>query len=123
MPPPNGSIGSITDGSTSTAETFRQQNWRTPTTVKPSPAIRSGAQKQSDRTRRGDSYCVSMSNGEVHGRVVAVTGASGGVGRAVVREFAKRGDSIALLSRGEVGLAATGGEVTVAGATPMVVPV
>src|SRR5271166_4932000 len=57
MPPPNGSIGSITDGSTSTAETFRQQNWRTPTTVKPSPAIRSGAQKQSDRTRRGDSCC------------------------------------------------------------------
>jgi NADPH:quinone reductase-like Zn-dependent oxidoreductase len=48
-------------------------------------------------------YCVSVSNGEVHGRVVAVTGASGGVGRAVVREFAKRGDSIALLSRGEVG--------------------
>ena len=32
-----------------------------------------------------------MSNGKVHGRVVAVTGASGGVGRAVVREFAKRG--------------------------------
>ena len=64
-----------------------------------------------------------MSKGEVHGRVVAVTGASGGVGRAVVREFAKRGDSIALLSRGEVGLAATGGEVTEAGATPMVVPV
>src|SRR5271166_6044379 len=62
MPPPNGSIGSITDGSTSTAETFRQQNWRTPTTVKPSPAIRSGAQKQSDRTRRGDSEltCVSL---------------------------------------------------------------
>src|SRR5271157_268301 len=58
MPPPNGSIGSITDGSTSTAETFRQQNWRTPTTVKPSPAIRSGAQKQSDRTRRGDSHRV-----------------------------------------------------------------
>jgi hypothetical protein len=46
---------STTDGSTSTAETSRQQNWRTPTTVKPSPAIRSGAQKQSDRTRRGDS--------------------------------------------------------------------
>ena len=60
---------------------------------------------------------------EVHGRVVAVTGASGGVGRAVAREFAKRGDSIALLARGEVGLAATAAEVTVAGATPMVVPV
>ena len=36
--------------------------------------------------------------------MVAVTGASGGVGRAVVREFAKRGDSVALLARGEVGL-------------------
>ena len=55
--------------------------------------------------------------------MVAVTGASGGVGRAVVREFAKRGDSIAMLARGEVGLAATAAEVTVAGATPMVVPV
>jgi hypothetical protein len=33
----------------------RQQNWRTPTTVKPSPANRSGAQKHSDRTRRCDS--------------------------------------------------------------------
>ena len=55
--------------------------------------------------------------------MVAVTGASGGVGRAVVREFAKRGDSIALLARGEVGLAAAAAEVTLAGATPMVVPV
>ena len=55
--------------------------------------------------------------------MVAVTGASGGVGRAVVREFAKRGDSIAMLARGEVGLAAAAAEVTVAGATPMVVPV
>src|SRR3954447_9139636 len=64
-----------------------------------------------------------MSNGKLHGRVVAVTGASGGVGRAVVREFAKRGDSIALLARGEVGLAAAAAEVTLAGATPMVVPV
>jgi NAD(P)-dependent dehydrogenase (short-subunit alcohol dehydrogenase family) len=68
-------------------------------------------------------YCVGVSNGEVHRRVVAVTGASGGVGRAVVREFAKRGDSIALLARGEVGLAGAAAEVTAAGATPMVVPV
>ena len=65
MPPPNGSIGSITDGSKSTAETFRQQNWRTPTTVKPSPAIRSGAQKQSDRTRRGDSRCAGKRGSSV----------------------------------------------------------
>ena len=64
-----------------------------------------------------------MSNSTVNGRVVGVTGASGGVGRAAVREFAKRGGSIALLARGEVGLAATAAEVTAAGATPMVVPV
>ena len=64
-----------------------------------------------------------MSSDEVRRRVVAVTGASGGVGRAVVREFAKRGDSIALLSRGEVGLSAAAADVRAAGATAMVVPV
>jgi len=37
-------------------------------------------------------------------RVVAVTGASGGIGRATVLEFARRGDRVALLARGEVGL-------------------
>ena len=60
---------------------------------------------------------------DVRRRVVAVTGASGGVGRAVVQEFAKRGDSIALLARGEVGLSAAAAEVSAAGATPLVVPV
>jgi NAD(P)-dependent dehydrogenase (short-subunit alcohol dehydrogenase family) len=64
-----------------------------------------------------------MSSADVRRRVVAVTGASGGVGRAVVQEFAKRGDSIALLARGEVGLSAAAAEVSAAGATPMVVPV
>jgi NAD(P)-dependent dehydrogenase (short-subunit alcohol dehydrogenase family) len=38
-------------------------------------------------------------------RVVVVTGASGGVGRAVARRFADRGDRVALLARGEAGLA------------------
>src|ERR1700756_2769743 len=55
MPPPNGSTGSTTAGSTSTAGTSRQPNWRPPTTVNTSPAVRSGAQKQSDRTCRCDS--------------------------------------------------------------------
>ena len=50
------SIGSTTAGSTSTAETFRQQNWRPPTTVSTSSAVRSGAQKLSDETRRCDSF-------------------------------------------------------------------
>lgn len=37
-------------------------------------------------------------------RVVVVTGASAGVGRAVARKFAARGDRVALLARGERGL-------------------
>jgi NAD(P)-dependent dehydrogenase (short-subunit alcohol dehydrogenase family) len=39
-------------------------------------------------------------------RVVVVTGASGGVGRATARELARRGDRVALLARGEAGLRA-----------------
>ncbi len=39
-------------------------------------------------------------------RVVVITGASGGVGRAAVREFAHRGDRLALIARGDQGLAA-----------------
>ena len=38
------------------------------------------------------------------GRVVVVTGASGGVGRATARAFGALGDSVALLARGETGL-------------------
>jgi hypothetical protein len=37
MPPPNESIGSITDGSTSIAETFRQQNWERLLPSNPAP--------------------------------------------------------------------------------------
>ena len=36
--------------------------------------------------------------------VVVITGASAGVGRATVREFARRGASIGLIARGEDGL-------------------
>ena len=42
-------------------------------------------------------------------RVVVVTGASAGVGRAVAREFAARGDRVALVARGEAGLKAAVG--------------
>jgi NAD(P)-dependent dehydrogenase (short-subunit alcohol dehydrogenase family) len=38
------------------------------------------------------------------GKVVVVTGASAGVGRATARELARRGASVALLARGEEGL-------------------
>ncbi len=39
-------------------------------------------------------------------RVTVVTGASGGIGRASAEEFARQGDRLALLARGESGLAA-----------------
>nr|WP_294694645.1 SDR family oxidoreductase [uncultured Friedmanniella sp.] len=57
------------------------------------------------------------------GRVVVVTGASGGIGRAVVRELAARGDRLALLARGEVGLSAAAREVAEYGTEALVIPV
>jgi NAD(P)-dependent dehydrogenase (short-subunit alcohol dehydrogenase family) len=55
--------------------------------------------------------------------VVVVTGATAGVGRAVVRMCAARGDRVALLARGEEGLDATAAEVRELGATALAVPV
>ncbi|MFC4377689.1 SDR family oxidoreductase [Nocardia halotolerans] len=44
-------------------------------------------------------------------KVVVVTGASAGVGRATARAFAARGDKLALLARGEHGLAAAATDI------------
>jgi NAD(P)-dependent dehydrogenase (short-subunit alcohol dehydrogenase family) len=44
-------------------------------------------------------------------QVVAVTGASSGVGRAVAHEFARQGATVGLIARGEEALAATAEEV------------
>ena len=45
------------------------------------------------------------------GKTVVITGASAGLGRAMVREFAKHGANIGLIARGEDGLNAAKGEV------------
>ena len=56
------------------------------------------------------------------GRVVVITGASAGVGRATAVAFARRGDVVGLLARGEDGLKAAAAEVEEAGGRPLAVP-
>jgi short-subunit dehydrogenase len=55
--------------------------------------------------------------------VVVITGASAGVGRATVREFAKRGAWIGLIARGTDGLEAARREVEAAGGRALELPV
>src|SRR5690348_15136619 len=61
-----------------------------------------------------------------HPRVVVVTGATAGVGRATVRAFAAqggaRGIKIGLIARGRQGLAATRAEVEAAGGDALELP-
>ncbi|MBV9595184.1 MAG: SDR family oxidoreductase [Actinobacteria bacterium] len=54
--------------------------------------------------------------------LVAVTGASGGIGRATARRFAQRGDTVVLIARGTTGLEAAAGEVEAAGGRAVMMP-
>jgi NAD(P)-dependent dehydrogenase (short-subunit alcohol dehydrogenase family) len=56
-------------------------------------------------------------------RISVVTGASGGIGRAVARKLAERGDAVALLARGADGLEGAAEDVRKAGGTPLPIEV
>ncbi|MGI8962177.1 MAG: SDR family oxidoreductase [Bryobacteraceae bacterium] len=56
------------------------------------------------------------------GKVVVVTGATAGVGRAVVTEFARQGAHIGLIARGKKGLEATQREVEELGGKALMLP-
>jgi NAD(P)-dependent dehydrogenase (short-subunit alcohol dehydrogenase family) len=55
-------------------------------------------------------------------RVVVVTGASAGVGRATAQAFGRRGDAVALLARGEDGLEGARREVEALGGRALPIP-
>jgi NAD(P)-dependent dehydrogenase (short-subunit alcohol dehydrogenase family) len=55
-------------------------------------------------------------------RNVVVTGASGGVGRAVARAFGETGDTVALLARGTAGLDAAAKDVEAGGGRALTIP-
>jgi NAD(P)-dependent dehydrogenase (short-subunit alcohol dehydrogenase family) len=56
------------------------------------------------------------------GRVVVVTGASGGIGRAVAEAFGTAGATVGLLARGEAGLDAAARQVEAAGGRALAIP-
>lgn len=55
-------------------------------------------------------------------KIAVVTGASAGVGRATARVFAENGFDVALLARGEAGLAGAARDVEAAGGRALVIP-
>lgn len=55
-------------------------------------------------------------------RIVVVTGASGGIGRATAVAAGERGDTVVLVARGEEGLQSAAGQIEAAGGKALVMP-
>ncbi|HET9495833.1 MAG TPA: SDR family oxidoreductase [Chloroflexia bacterium] len=65
---------------------------------------------------------MNLSNGSMQDKVVVVTGASAGAGRATAIEFATRGAKVALIARGPEGLYGAARGVEAAGGQALVLP-
>ena len=63
-----------------------------------------------------------MAGSKLDGKVAVVTGASSGVGRAIVRALSRSGADVALLARGAEGLEAAAREVRAQGRRALVIP-
>jgi len=60
---------------------------------------------------------VRKSQGKFRNKVIVITGASAGVGRATARAFAREGAKLALIARGQAGLDAARREIEMGGGT------
>ena len=90
--------------------------------ARPSPPLHAALLKErTTRIRPTTKSGAHMSKGN-HPEVVVVTGASGGVGRAIAHAFASRGAHVGLLARGTEGLEETEREVSSLGGEALAVP-
>lgn len=63
-----------------------------------------------------------LADSRLKGKIVVITGASAGIGRATVREFARHGANLGLLARGREGLEGARREAEALGAQVIVIP-
>ncbi len=73
-------------------------------------------------TVRSETVSSETPGNEHANQVVVVTGASGGIGRATALAFGARGAKVALLARGEEGLAGAARDVEARGGTALAIP-
>ena len=83
--------------------------------------VRPGGKKTPERESTTSAY-KTLKGAVVKNEVVVVTGASAGLGRAIVRHFGKNGARVGLLARGVEGLEGAKREIEAAGGKALVLP-